>query len=262
MYGKSVKISTQSIRNLKGQRPVVMLTAYDAIMGRLADESGVDMILVGDSVGTTHLGMESTVTVTIEHMLHHTKAVMQGASRALVVADMPFASAHFSTDSVLTHAVRLIQEGGARAIKIEGGVDRAPVIAHCVQAGIPVVGHIGLQPQQYHALGGYRKFGKKASERECLLEDAKALEEAGVFCMVAEMVTPELTEQLCEAVSIPIIGIGCQHPADGQVLVCTDLLGMGNSKIPSFVKKYAQLNQTIAQAFSSYVQDVQSKQFP
>ncbi len=257
-----MKISTQTIRNLKGERPITAITAYDAIFGKLAEEAGIDIILIGDSVGTTLLGMPSTVPVTIEHILHHTKAVSKAVTLPLLVADMPFGTAHLDPQTVIQAAMRLMQEGGAEAIKIEGGTDRASVIAKCVLAGIPVMGHIGLQPQQFHTLGGYRKFGRDTHEQETLLGSAIALEKAGVFAIVAEMVTPELTATLCKTVSVPIIAIGCRHPADGQILVCTDLLGLGHGKIPSFVKQYSNLNDTIRNAYANYVSDVLKREYP
>lgn len=240
----------------------MVLTAYDTIFAKLADDAEVDIILVGDSVGTTMLGMDDTVRVTLEHIVHHCAAAARGISRALLVADVPFAVAHMEEETLLRACMRLMQEGGARAVKIEGGADRAQAIARCVQAGIPVMGHIGLQPQQVHALGGYRKFGKQEDETMRLVEDARALEQAGVFAIVAEMMTPEATAQVCEAVGVPVIGIGCSHPADGQVLVCTDLLGLGQGYIPSFVKQYAQLGDQVREAYRNYAEEVRKGLFP
>lgn len=254
-------MSTQTFRKLKGVRPLTAITAYDALFAALAEEAEVDLILVGDSVGTTFLGMNTTVGVTLDMIVHHTRAVTRAVSQPLVVADIPFGVAHLEPAEVVRAGMRLMQEAGAEAIKIEGAGDLVPVIERCIAAGIPVMGHIGLQPQQFHALGGYRKFGANDAEKEHLLEQARALENVGVFALVAEMVTPELTAVLCETVKIPVIGIGCRHPADGQILVCSDLLGLGRGKIPSFVKQYADLNTTIKDAYAAYVREIREGTF-
>lgn len=253
------KKTTAFIRSLKNVRPVVCITAYDAIIAKLASEAGVDLILIGDSVGTTLLGHETTVPVTLDAMLHHTKAVSRVKPEALVVADLPFLEGHLRGNDLFRAAARLMQEGGAEAVKLEGGVSVAGEVADLVSRGVPVLGHIGLLPQNYHVLGGYRKFGKVESEKELLMQDALALQEAGAFGIVAEMVEKELAGSIAKKLDIPLIGIGSGNECDGQVLVSCDLLGLTPGYIPSFVKKYADLKTTVAEAFSAYVTDVQER---
>lgn len=257
-----MKTTTQTIRQSKGQRRLVCLTAYDTILATLADRAGVDLILVGDSVGTTYLGFETTVPVTMDMMVHHTAAAARAKPQALLVADLPFAEARHTIDRLLDSAARLLQEGGAEAVKIEGGSNIASSVARLVQSGIPILGHIGLQPQRYFALGGYRKFGKGEAEREKILQDAKALEEAGVFAIIGEMIQPDLAAQLTQSLSVPFIGIGCGPHCDGQILVSTDLLGMNLGRYPGFVKKYADLGQVITEAFGAYGREVREGGFP
>ncbi|MDX2109786.1 MAG: 3-methyl-2-oxobutanoate hydroxymethyltransferase [Verrucomicrobiota bacterium] len=257
-----VKVTTQTIRQLKGQRPIVCITAYDTIIATLVDRAGVDLILVGDSVGTTQLGFDTTIPVTMDMMAHHTAAVARAKPNALVVADLPFGEARHSTDRLLDCCMRLMQQSGAEAIKIEGGMNIAANVARLVQAGIPILGHIGLLPQRYYAMGGYRKFGKETNEREKILADAKALEDAGVFAIIGEMIQPDLTAQITKAVHVPFIGIGCGTECDGQILVSTDVLGLNLGKYPGFVKKYAELGQAVHQAISAYKDEVIERRFP
>ncbi len=257
-----VKITTQTIRALKGKRPVVALTAYDAITARLVSEAGVDVILVGDSVGTTLLGYDTTVPVTLDMLVHHTAAAARAKPDSLLVADVPFGVAHAGFDAVLGACMRLMQEGGAEAVKIEGGAAMAPTVEKLVAAGIPVLGHVGLLPQQFFQLGGYRKFGKKVTEQQALIEDAKAIEQAGAFAVVCEMVDAETAKAMAEAIAVPLIGIGSGKDCDGQILVCTDLLGLNPGKLPSFVKTYADLKTTMRQAFSAYAEEVRQRTFP
>lgn len=256
------KVTTQTIRKLKNDRPIVCITAYDAVMATLVDCAGVDVILIGDSVGTTQLGMPTTVPVTLDAMVHHTKAVAAASPNALIVADIPFGIARHSWDMVLDACIRLMQEGGAEAVKIEGGQNLAPTIEKLVLAGIPVMGHIGLLPQRFHTMGGYRSFGKTDAGRRHLLEDAKALEEAGVFAIIGEMINHEFTHEITQALHVPFIGIGAGPDCDGQILVCNDLLGMGTGGYPSFVKQYANLSEIITGAVSAYCEDVCAKRFP
>jgi len=256
------KVTTQRLRKLKGQRPIVCLTAYDAIMGRLADEAGADLLLVGDSVGTTQLGFETTVPVTLDMMVHHTAAVARTRPKALLVADVPFAVAHQGVDGVLNACTRLMQEGGAEAVKIEGGSKMAQTIERLVDAGIPVLGHIGLLPQRFHALGGYRKFGRTEHGRAHLLSDALALQQAGVFAIIGEMIQADSSAELTRQLGVPFIGIGCGHPCDGQILVSNDVLGLGTGHYPSFVKQYAQLAETVKSAFAAYADEVRKGIFP
>jgi 3-methyl-2-oxobutanoate hydroxymethyltransferase len=257
-----VRISTQTISLLKGERPIVAVTAYDAVMARYADEAGVDFILVGDSVGTTQLGFETTVPVTLEMMLHHTAAVARAKPNALIVADIPFAVAHGEFATLLDACCRLMQEAGAEAVKIEGGACMAPTIGRLTRAGIPVLAHIGLLPQQYHQLGGYRKFGRSEAEKVILVEDALALEKVGCFAVLCEMVDGVVAGVISQELSVPLIGIGSGPHCDGQILVTNDLLGMTTGYVPSFVKQYAKLGDQIRGAFAEYAQEVKDRKFP
>lgn len=247
---------------MKGQRPIVAVTAYDAVMAHYADQAGVDLILVGDSVGTTQLGFDTTVPVTLEMMLHHTAAVSRAKPNALVVADVPFAVAHDDFGALLAACRRLMQDGGAQAVKIEGNATMAPVAGRLIAAGIPVLGHIGLLPQQYHQLGGYRKFGRSDEEKELLLKDALAFEGVGCFAILSEMMEGTLTGTISSELRVPLIGIGSGPHCDGQILVCNDLLGFGAGYVPSFVKHYARLGEQTQAAFASYAEDVRSGKFP
>jgi 3-methyl-2-oxobutanoate hydroxymethyltransferase len=258
----SSKVNTQTIRGLKGRRPITALTAYDYIMARLAGEAGVDLLLVGDSVGTTILGLPTTVQVSLEMMVHHTAAVARARPAALIITDIPFPEAHRSQDSLLDASARCIREGGAEGVKIEGGAAMAGKIAGLVEAGIPVLGHIGLLPQQVYRLGGYRKFGKTPAEREALIADALAVEAAGAFAVVMEMVEPELAREITARLKIPTLGIGAGPHCDGQILVSHDILGLTQGNIPSFAKPYASLGDTMREAFLQYVDDVQNRRHP
>ncbi len=256
-----VKITTLTIRKLKHERPVVALTAADAITSRLASEAGVDLILVGDSLGNTVLGFPNTIPVTLEMMAHHTAAVARANPAPLIVADVPFACAHGSFDRVLENCAALIR-AGAQAVKIEGGSEMAPTISKLTEAGIPVLGHIGLLPQQYYKLGAYKKFGAKPDEQESLLDDAHALESAGVFALVGEMIHPEAAQAISKATNVPLIGIGSGPHCDGQILVITDLLGLNAGTPPSFVKVYADLGAQARAAITAYADEVRGRQFP
>jgi 3-methyl-2-oxobutanoate hydroxymethyltransferase len=256
------KITTQTISLLKGERAVVAVTAYDAAMARFADEAGIDLILVGDSVGTTQLGFETTVPVTLEMMLHHTAAVRRAQPGALLVADVPFALGHDEFSKLLEACRRLMQEAGAEAVKIEGGALIAPKIERLVQAGIPVLGHIGLLPQNFHQLGGYRKFGRSDAEKGVLFDDALALEKAGCFAVICEMIDGTVAGTIASELKIPLIGIGSGPHCDGQILVCNDLLGMNPGRVPSFVREYAQLGGEARKAFATYAEDVRNRKFP
>ena len=251
--------TTIELLNLKGKRSIVGLTAYDALLGRLVSDSGVDFILVGDSVGTTLLGHPTTIPVTIQDMIHHTAAVRRANPDCLLVADLPFGEASLSFDRLLESARSLMQQGGADAVKIEGGRDVADDIEKLVLTGIPVLGHIGLLPQTVKAIGGYRKFGSGREEAESLYTDAIALEEAGCFALVAEMVEAKVASELARQILPPLIGIGSGEGCDGQILVTPDLLGLSNGSIPSFVKPKLNLNQEISRALSEYVMDVKKR---
>jgi 3-methyl-2-oxobutanoate hydroxymethyltransferase len=257
-----VKTTTHTLRKLKGQRPIVAVTAYDALIARLAGEAEVDLILVGDSVGNALLGFDNTLPVTLDMMAHHTAAVARAKPAALLAADVPFIEAHFDFERVLRGCQRLIQEAGAEAVKIEGGLALAPAIARLVEAGVPVWGHLGLKPQQVHTLGRYKKFGVDPAEAEGLLADALALEKAGAFALLLEMVEPNLARTLTETVRIPTIGIGSGPHCDGQILVCTDLLGLAPGSAPPFARAFAQAGEEIKKGFAAYAAAVRARKFP
>lgn len=246
---------------MKGVEKIAMLTAYDTPTAALADAAGVDIILIGDSVGNTVLGYSSTVPVKIDDMVRHTAAVSRAKPDALIVADLPFASAHHNFDRLLDDCARLVQEGGADAVKIEGGADMAEKISRLTKAGIAVVGHIGLEPQQVLKLGGYRKFGKTEAERAKILADAKALEAAGAFVVLMEMTDADCAKAVTESLSVPTIGIGSGANCDGQVLVTADVLGLSATP-PSFAKRYANVGGIIEKAFREYIADVRGGRFP
>ncbi|MBE6411689.1 MAG: 3-methyl-2-oxobutanoate hydroxymethyltransferase [Opitutales bacterium] len=256
-----MKKTTKTILKKKGVEKIAMITAYDAMFAKLADSADVDIILVGDSVGNTVLGYDSTIPVTIDMMVHHTSAVARAKPNALILADLPFACAHYSFDKLLDTCKRLVQEGGADAIKIEGGVEIADKIAKLTRAGIAVMGHIGLEPQQVLKLGGYRKFGKSEDEKKRIIDDAKALEQAGVFTVLMEMTDADCASEITKLLNVPTIGIGSGSGCDGQVLVCADILGLTENP-PSFVKQYAKIGKEIVDAYSQYVTEVRNGQFP
>jgi len=245
----------------KGAR-IAMLTGYDYPTARLADEAGVDIILVGDTLAMVMLGYETTLPVTMDEMLCHVKAVSRAGPSALVVADMPFMSFQVSPSEAVRNAGRMIKEGGADAVKLEGGTCVAPAVAAIVNAKIPVMGHIGLTPQAIRRFGGYRVQGRSEEGRAGIVDDASALEEAGCFSMVLEGIPWKLAEEITGTVGIPTIGIGAGPHCDGQVLVNHDILGLYEGHVPKFVRKYADLRSTILKAFSEYVGDVKSGEFP
>ena len=245
----------------RGDR-LVMVTAYDAPSARLADAAGVDMVLVGDSAGTTVLGGNSTVPVTVDEMLLFTRAVSRGVRRALVVADMPFGSYQVSEDDAVRNAIRFAKEGGADAVKLEGAGRTLPRIRSIVDAGVPVMGHIGLTPQTATMLGGYRAQGRTAKAARRLIDDAIALERAGCFALVIEAVPPVVAEQITAAVAVPPIGIGAGAACTGQVLVWHDLLGLTSGHVPRFVKVYADLGTIIQGALRNYAAEVRAGTFP
>lgn len=241
---------------------IAVLTAYDATMARLLDRAGIDVLLVGDSLGMVVLGYENTIPVTLDMMIHHTRAVTRGSSRALVVADMPFLTYQISEDEAIRSAGRLLQEGGAAAVKLEGGRAVLNVVRRLTDYGIPVMGHLGLTPQSVHALGGFRQQAQDAESAERLVDDARALEEAGAFSMVLESIPPDVACNVTSAVDIPTIGIGAGPHCDGQVLVCYDAFGLNDLAVPSFVRQYAQLAKTVVGATRAYIDEVRSGQFP
>lgn len=238
------------------------LTAYDYPTARLLDEAGVDVLLVGDSLSMVVLGYESTLPVTIEEMLHHTRAVRRGVKRALVVSDMPYGSYHSSTAESVRNAVRFVKEASAEAVKVEGGERRLELIARLTEAEIPVMGHVGLTPQSLNALGGYRVQGKTLDTAELVLRDARAVEAAGAFAVVLEAMPRELAAQITRELRIPTIGIGAGPNCDGQILVLHDLLGLTFGRTPKFARKYADVGAAIAKAAREYCEDVRGGTFP
>jgi 3-methyl-2-oxobutanoate hydroxymethyltransferase len=257
-----VKKTVQTILNSKGKTPITALTAYDALTAQLASRAGIDLLLIGDSLGTTHLGFPTTVEVTLEHILHHTAAVSRAKPESLIVADLPFARAHYEISEVLKSCARLMQEGGAQAVKIEADASLAPTIQHICSAGIPIMGHIGLLPQRIHSLGKYRKFGKNEKEADQLLQDAKTLQNAGCFALIGEMIDEKVTGKITASIDIPLIGIGCGPLCDGQILVTPDMLGYPSQFHPNFVKTYANMEKITLDAFESYAREVRAGVFP
>lgn len=256
-----VRISDLKEKKRRGEK-IAILTAYDAIMAKLLERAGIEVLLVGDSVGMAVLGHESTLPVTLDVMIHHTAAVSRGVERALVIADMPFLSYQVSVEGAVRNAGRLMQEAGAAAVKIEGGRAVIDVVKRLVDVGIPVMGHLGLLPQSVNQLGGYRKRGTQPREADAIAMDAIALEDAGAFAIVLEMVPPEVARTVTSQVQIPTIGIGAGPDCDGQVLVTYDMLGLFDSFVPSFVKMYAHLAETIMTAAQAYADDVRNGRFP
>ena len=255
----NVEPTTSFVRNLKGKRPIVGLTAYDTIMASAVSQANVDFILVGDSLGTTVLGFDTTIPVTIDDMIRHTAAVRRANPHCLLVADLPFGEASLSFDRLLDSCRRLMQQGGADAVKIEGGRDVADDIEKLVATGIPVMGHIGLLPQTVKAIGGYRKFGETKEEAESIYTDAITLEEAGCFAIIAEMLDQQVATELSRQILPPLIGIGCGDGCDGQILVTTDVLGWSHGQVPKFVKPYLNMNKLVSDALDKYVDDVRLK---
>jgi 3-methyl-2-oxobutanoate hydroxymethyltransferase len=250
------------IRELKGKQKFACLTAADCPTARRLDEAGIPLILVGDSLAMTVLGYDSTLPVTMEDMIHHTAAVVRGVKNALVVGDMPFLSYQVSVSQAIENAGRFLKRAGAGAVKIEGGVWRAETVQALVHNGIPVLGHIGLTPHSVRGLGGYRVQGKAPADAQALVEDAQALERAGVFALVVECVPSALGGELTRAVSVPTIGIGAGPACDGQILVTHDLLGLSGEAGPRFVKRYARLGDAMKDAFEAFRREVEQGQFP
>ena len=257
------KVSVLDVKQAKEEgRKLTMLTAYDYPLGLMAAESGVDIVLVGDSLGMVVLGLDGTVKVTMEDMIHHIKAVVRGCKGPLIVGDMPFMSYNTSIREAIINAGRLMKEGGCDVVKLEGGVDFALTIESIVKAGIPVQGHIGLTPQTASALGGFKMQGKDASAAKQIIDDARALEDAGVFSMILEAVPAPLGKLVAEAVNVPVIGIGAGPDVDGQVLVFHDVVGLFDRFVPKFVKQYTNVRKIIIEALKEYNQDVAAGTFP
>ncbi len=257
------RVTVQTLAEKKRNRePIVSLTAYDYATARLADEAKVDLILVGDSLAQVVLGYENTLPVTMDEMLHHTRAVRRAVSHALLVADMPFGSYHAGVTKTVDNAVRFVKEGGAEALKIEGGTARVPIIRHIIASEIPVIGHIGLTPQSVHRMGGYKVQGKTAESIDALLADAAALDQAGVSALVLEGIPREVAARISREVSTPTIGIGAGPDCDGQILVFHDLAGLAFNAPAKFVRQYCNAGELISQAIHSYRDDVRNHVFP
>ncbi|MEA1960122.1 MAG: 3-methyl-2-oxobutanoate hydroxymethyltransferase [Bacillota bacterium] len=257
------RVTTATLRDKKSKgEKITMLTSYDYSMAGMVDEAGIDMILVGDSLGMVQLGYENTLSVTMEDMLHHTAAVVRGTKNTMVVGDMPFLSYHISTTEAVRNAGRFIQETGCQSIKLEGGLERIDTVKAILDAQIPVMAHIGLTPQSVNQFGGFKVQGKDVETAQKLIASAKALDEAGVFGIVLECVPTLLAKRISEEVSVPTIGIGAGPYCDGQVLVINDMLGMFKGHIPKFVKKFANLEPLILEALQSYKTEVENGTFP
>jgi 3-methyl-2-oxobutanoate hydroxymethyltransferase len=258
-----MRVTITEIKEMKQKKEKIpMLTAYDYVTAKIVDEAGVPLILVGDSLGMVMLGYESTIPVTMEEMIHHTKAVVRGAKKALIIGDMPFMTYHISVSDALHNAARFIQEGGAQAVKLEGGEVVAEKVRRLVDCGIPVMGHIGLTPQSIHQLGGFKVQGKAVEEAKKLLNDARILEEAGAFAIVLECTPAPLSKLITQKLAIPTIGIGAGPDCDGQVQVISDMLGLYTEFVPKHAKQYARLAEEIKAAVSNYISEVKSLSFP
>ncbi|MDD5309924.1 MAG: 3-methyl-2-oxobutanoate hydroxymethyltransferase [Deltaproteobacteria bacterium] len=261
--GTTKKITVPQLLSRKHKgRKIVMVTAYDATFARLVDQGGADMVLVGDSLGMVVQGHDNTLPVTLDDIVYHCRAVSRGLARAHLCADMPFMSYKISAEQALASAARVVQDGRAESVKLEGGVEIAETVSRLVRAGIPVVGHVGLTPQSVHALGGFRMQGRTGFDRERLIEDARAVADAGAFCLVLESMPLELAQAITDEVSVPTIGIGAGPHCDGQVLVIYDLLGLDESFSPRFLKRYAHLGASVREAVASYADEVRRSAFP
>lgn len=258
-----MRITISQVKEMKekGER-IPMLTAYDYATAKMVDEAGLPLILVGDSLGMVILGYESTIPVTIDEMIHHTRAVVRGTKRALIVGDMPFMTYHTNVSDALRNAARFIQDGGAQAVKLEGGEVVADKVKRLVECGIPVMGHIGVTPQSMHQLGGFKARGKTLESAKGLLKDAQILEEAGAFAVVLECIPASLSKLITKKISIPTIGIGAGPDCDGQVQVISDILGLYIEFVPKHAKQYAKLSEAMKNAIEVYSSEVQSKVFP
>jgi 3-methyl-2-oxobutanoate hydroxymethyltransferase len=258
-----MRVTISDIREMKSRKEKIpMITAYDYTSARIVDAAGIPIILVGDTLGQVVLGYDSTLPVTMDEMIHHTKAVARGTRDALIVGDMPFMSYQANTTEALHNAGRFLQEGGAQVVKLEGGVSMALTVQRMVSSGIPVMGHIGLTPQSVNQLGGYKVQGKSLKAAVRLMEDARALEEAGAFALVLECVPASLARMITERVTIPTIGIGAGKSCDGQVQVFHDMLGLFTDFVPKHAKQYANLGETISSALAQYISEVKDQSFP
>jgi len=263
--GKKVTVPDVARLKAAGER-ITMVTAYDCAFARLLDKAGVDLLLVGDSLGMVVQGLETTLPVTLDEMVYHTRMVARGAQRALVVGDLPFGAYQTSPAHALDSAVRLVKEGGAQAVKLEGGLPMARTIEAIAAIDVPVMGHVGLTPQSVHRMGGHRvqgrRHGRAAGERERVIDDARAVQEAGAFAVVLECIPLDLAAEITAELKIPTIGIGAGAHCDGQVLVLHDLLGLSTDWTPRFAKRYAELGQEVVRATETYVREVKAGTFP
>ncbi len=256
------KVTIPAIRARKHGPKITMVTAYDTPTATIVDRAGIDMILVGDTLAHVVLGYEDTLPATIDIMVHHTAAVARARPQALIVGDMPWLSYHISREETIRNAGRLIREGGAAAVKLEGGRKRLPMVEALIAAEIPVMGHLGLTPQSIHSMGGYRVQGKSIEDAHILLDDARALADAGIFALVLEGIPDTLAAEITASIPIPTIGIGAGPACDGQVLVFHDVLGFHSERLPKFVRQYANLAETAVEALQHYREDVQAGTFP
>jgi len=256
------KVTAPELRARKGADKITMVTAYDYTMARLVDEAGIDMILVGDSLGMVVQGLTNTIPVTLDEICYHGRAVTRGVSRAHVVGDMPFLSYQVSPIQAVESAGKMLKEGAFESVKLEGGEAFAEHVHRIVRAGIPVVGHVGLTPQSVHALGGFRVQGRSDDGADQIVRDARALEAAGAFCIVLEAIPPDVAARVTSELTVPTIGIGAGPSCDGQVLVCTDLLGLSRGPSPKFAKRFAELGDAAVAAFKQYADEVRGGEFP
>ena len=257
------KVTTQRLREMKQRgEKIAMLTAYDYTMAKMVDGAGIDVILVGDSASNVMAGNQTTLPITLDQMIYHAKSVVRGVQRALVVVDMPFGTYQINDSEAVTNAIKIMKVSHADALKLEGGEEILPSVRHIINAGIPVMGHLGLTPQSINKFGTYAVRAKEEAEAEKLISDAHKLEEVGCFSIVLEKIPAKLAERVAKEVSIPIIGIGAGGGVDGQVLVCADMLGMNNDFSPRFLRRYANLFETITDAVGHYVEDVKNQDFP
>ncbi|MFG0316848.1 MAG: 3-methyl-2-oxobutanoate hydroxymethyltransferase [Planctomycetota bacterium JB042] len=256
------QVTAPAIRAMKGKTRITALTAYDYPTARLVDESGIDLILVGDSLGPTALGHPSTLPVTLDEMIHAGRAVTRGATRALVVGDLPFGTYHASVEQAVRSAVRFVKEGGVAAVKLEGGIERAEAVRAVVDAGVPVMAHVGLRPQAMHQMGGFRVQGKTDEAARRIVEDARAVAAAGAFSVVLEGIPAALGAEITAAVDIPTVGIGAGAECDGQILVFTDVVGLTFGHVPKFVRSYADVGGVVRAALEAYREDVVEGEFP
>lgn len=263
MSDKARSVTTHGLRRMKERgEKIVMLTAYDALFASLVDQAGVDVILVGDSVNTVLCGEPTTLSATLEQMIYHARITRRGVERALVVLDMPFMSYQVSIEEAKRNAGRVLKESGVHGVKLEGGAQTVPVARALVEIGIPVMGHLGFTPQSVHALGGYRVQGRGEASADKIIEDARALEEAGIFSLVLELMPTDVAGRVTESVTIPTIGIGSGPRCDGQVLVLHDMLGLNEGFEPKFLKRYAELAEEVRNAVGAFGDDVRSGRYP